>query len=382
MRKGSNYFRPSAWTVFMTNLPGAATNPRVIRNIIFDWSGTLVDDLPAVWQATNHVFRRAGLGELTLDQFRREFCLPFTRFYDQHVPHVPISQLEDWFHGHFREAQDSVVELPFARDFLEFCRARQLRTFLLTTMHPQHFEAQTQRNGFDQFLERLYLGVWDKREKIASILTENELSPEETIFVGDMQHDIETARVGGIHSCGVLTGYNTLTQLRVSRPDLIVEHLGELRVILENNAMQLRPTAGALPSLPIATVGALIRDHAGRVLMVRTRKWSNLWGIPGGKIKRGETSPDALRREVREETNLELDDVQFVMVQDCIDSPEFYREAHFLLLNYTALCREPADVRLNHEAQEFRWVSPAEAMTMELNAPTRILLNKTLEEHH
>ena len=147
--------------------------------------------------------------------------------------------------------------------------------------------------------------------------------PAGAIFVGDMQHDIETARVGGIHSCGVLTGYNTLTQLRVSRPDLIVEHLDELRVILENNAMQLRPTAGALPSLPIATVGALIRDHAGRVLMVRTRKWSNLWGIPGGKIKRGETSPDALRREVREETNLELDDVQFVMVQDCIDSPEF-----------------------------------------------------------
>ena len=35
--------------------------PRVIRNVIFDWSGTLVDDLPAVWHATNHVFRNAGV---------------------------------------------------------------------------------------------------------------------------------------------------------------------------------------------------------------------------------------------------------------------------------------------------------------------------------
>ena len=33
----------------------------VIRNIIFDWSGTLVDDLPAVWRATNHVLRQAGV---------------------------------------------------------------------------------------------------------------------------------------------------------------------------------------------------------------------------------------------------------------------------------------------------------------------------------
>ena len=33
----------------------------MIRNMIFDWSGTLVDDLPAVWSATNHVLTPAGL---------------------------------------------------------------------------------------------------------------------------------------------------------------------------------------------------------------------------------------------------------------------------------------------------------------------------------
>ena len=47
----------------------------------------------------------------------------------------------------------------------------------------------------------------------------------------------------------------------------------------------------------------------------RTHKWSNLWGIPGGKVKWGETSEDALRREVREETNLSVVDVRFVLVQ-------------------------------------------------------------------
>jgi len=52
---------------------------------------------------------------------------------------------------------------------------------------------------------------------------------------------------------------------------------------------------------PVATVGALI-THRGRLLMIRTRKWSGKWGIPGGKIERGETAEEALRREVREET--------------------------------------------------------------------------------
>ena len=74
--------------------------------------------------------------------------------------------------------------------------------------------------------------VWDKRQKIHEILEENKLTPDETLFIGDMQHDIETARHGGIHSCAVLTGYNTLEQLRAAEPDLIVEHLRELREML------------------------------------------------------------------------------------------------------------------------------------------------------
>jgi len=66
--------------------------------------------------------------------------------------------------------------------------------------------------------------------------------------------------------------------------------------------------------------------------------------------------------------------VEFVLVQDCIGSKEFYRDAHFVLLNYCCRAADPLDVRLNAEAQEFRWVPMAKAMQMELNQPTRILL--------
>ena len=349
----------------------------MIRNIIFDWSGTLVDDLPAVLKASNFVLTQAGRPEMSLDEFRAEFALPFTKFYDRHTPHVPMPQLEEWFHSSFKNAQESVCELPHAREFLKFCRAKKLRTFLLSTVYGDYFRAQCRVTGFDAFLDRPYTDVWDKRKKIHDILAENHLNPTETLFVGDMEHDIETAQHGGIHSCAVLTGYNTLQQLRMAEPDLIVEHLGELRHILEQNRLHLKPETEQFEELhpPLATVGALIFNGAGEVLMIRTHKWSNLWGIPGGKIKWGETSEAALRREVLEETGLKICDIQFVLVQDCIHSKEFYRDAHFVLLNYTCRCaaKNPR-VKLNEEGREFRWVKPAAALKMKLNKPTRILI--------
>jgi phosphoglycolate phosphatase-like HAD superfamily hydrolase/ADP-ribose pyrophosphatase YjhB (NUDIX family) len=356
----------------------------VIRNVIFDWSGTLVDDLPAVWAATNHVLSRAGIPEMTLERFRAEFCLPFTRFYERHTPEVPLAQLEEWFHGHFREVQDSVQPLPHAREFLEFCRERSLRTFVLSTVHREHFAVQCQRTGFAAYLDRPYVEIWDKRKKIHELLAENGLAPSETVFIGDMEHDIETARHGGVESCAVLTGYNSYTQLRAAGPDLVVEHLGELREVLERNGMKLRldngSTDGAVDARPVVTVGALIFDASGQVLMIRTHKWSNLWGIPGGKTRFGESSEAALRREIKEETDLEITDTRFVLVQDCIHSREFYRDAHFVLLNYTCRCAGPPKVRLNEEALEFRWVAPEGALKMRLNEPTRILLEAVMAD--
>jgi len=164
--------------------------------------------------------------------------------------------------------------------------------------------------------------------------------------------------------------------LRAAEPDVIVEHLRELREILEQNELHLKPQARRFEEShpPIVTVGALIFNSAQEVLMVRTHKWSNLWGIPGGKIKWGEASMDAVRREIKEETNLDITDIKFVLVQDCIHSKEFYRDAHFVLLNYTCRCAGEPEVKLNDEAREFEWVGLERALEMQINQPTRKLL--------
>jgi len=358
----------------------------MIRNIIFDWSGTLVDDLPAVWRASNHVFERAGVEPMSLEDFRAEFALPFKPFYDRYTPHVPDDERESWFHGHFPEVIHTIEDLPHARRFLEFCEASGFKVVLLSAIPQAQYEFLAERNGFARFFQGHELGVRDKRERIHDLLSRHGMNPEETLFIGDMQHDVDAARAGGVHACATLTGYNTLSQLRESEPDLIVEHLGELLELFERGeiAARLKDGFGEREggAQPVATVGGFAFNEAGEALFLRTHKWSGLWGMPGGKIKYGERSVEAFARELKEETNLDGEEIAFVMAQDCVEPEEFYRKAHFILLNFVCRVAGEPRVELNDEAREFRWMKLEESLKLSLNGPSERLVRRLLEDRN
>ena len=204
-----------------------------IRDVILDWSGTLVNDLPPVFDTTNHVFATCSLPALTLNEFRREFCLPIRKFYERRIPNVPQTKLEEIFLGRYREVQDQISLLPHTMDFLKFCRQGGYGVYIASTVDAHTYEYQVARFGLTGLITKPYIGIEDKREKIHHIIEENQLAPEATLFVGDMEHDVETGKHGGVHTCAVLTGYNHVETLRAMKPDLICEHLGELQAILE-----------------------------------------------------------------------------------------------------------------------------------------------------
>jgi len=204
----------------------------MIRNVILDWSGTLADDLGPVLDATNGIFREYGRKELTLEEFRRHFRLPFSGFYAELLPEATSEGLEALYERFFDGLQDSIELLPGAREFLEFCRQTRRRTFLLSTIKPDHFERQAGRLGVKGYFDHCYVGIMDKREKIREILQTHSLDPAETIFVGDMLHDLETARHGGIFGVAVLTGFDPPDKLLAGDPAVIVRDMAALAAIL------------------------------------------------------------------------------------------------------------------------------------------------------
>lgn len=205
----------------------------MFKNLIFDWSGTLVDDLALTLDASNYVFRQYGKEELSTEQFREEFQLPYPDYYANVLPDANLNELENHFRQAFKISQEPVDVLPHAREFMEWCNNRNIRCFVLTSVDAKEFMIQCEELGMRGYFEGIHAGIRHKDRHIHAMLAEHGLDPHETAFIGDMQHDMETAHVGGIAGIAVLTGYNSAKQLAKVKPDIIVPDLEVLRHTLE-----------------------------------------------------------------------------------------------------------------------------------------------------
>lgn len=113
---------------------------------------------------------------------------------------------------------------------------------------------------------------------------------------------------------------------------------------------------------PEPTVGALIENTQGEVFLAKSPKWNNKWVLPGGHVGVGEKIEEALVREVKEETGLDVRPVHMLAVKDAIYPKEFHKKKHFVFIDY--LCKHVGgDVKLDgKELTEHAWVKPEDAL--------------------
>ena len=127
-------------------------------------------------------------------------------------------------------------------------------------------------------------------------------------------------------------------------------------------------------------VGALIFDDEARILLVERGRepLKGWWSLPGGVVETGETLADAIRREVREETNLEIDPVQPVEIFERImPDADGRAEYHYVLVDY--LCRAAAgEPKPGDDVAAVRWASKHELAAIRLTEGTLGVIEKAL----
>lgn len=129
---------------------------------------------------------------------------------------------------------------------------------------------------------------------------------------------------------------------------------------------------------PEPTVGALIENSKGQILLVKSPKWGDLFTIAGGHVELGETLEDALKREIKEEVGLDIYDIRPLMSQEAIFSPQFYKRRHFIFFDFYCKCKDQ-DVKLDGvEITSYGWFDPRDALRLNLDQFTRRMIEKYL----
>lgn len=101
--------------------------------------------------------------------------------------------------------------------------------------------------------------------------------------------------------------------------------------------------------------------------------------IPGGHIELGEKIEEALKREIKEETGLDVFDIEFICVQEFIFDEKFWKKKHFIFLDY-ACKTNSSKVRLNSEGQEYVWASLKEALKLPIDSYTRYAIEEYIKK--
>lgn len=172
------------------------------RHLVWDWNGTLLDDLGIVIQAVNRSIASFGLNAITADDYRDHYTRPVRRFYDNLFGRVIDD--EEWlrlntgFHDAYFEMAVEVDLAPGAHEALDMLEDAGWTQSLLSMSPQEWLEGIVDRLGLTRRFE-LVDGLSGSTGGLKAIYLEKHLEilaipGQSTVVVGDTPDDVAAAR--------------------------------------------------------------------------------------------------------------------------------------------------------------------------------------------
>ncbi|GGM57177.1 HAD family hydrolase [Dactylosporangium sucinum] len=182
-----------------------------MKHLVWDWNGTLLDDLKLVVDATNVCLATVGGPVITAEEHRRDFRRPILDYYayvlQRPVDQVEFQLLDDAFHGAYRLGLPQVQLVPDALDAMTGWPGTQS---LLSMFFHDELLVEVERHGLAARLVRVdglpgTVGGHLKATYLERHLAALELDPAEVVLIGDSVDDGDAARSVGA-SCVLYAG--------------------------------------------------------------------------------------------------------------------------------------------------------------------------------
>ena len=208
------------------------------RAVLFDFDGTLGDSYPAITASVNHVRARHGLPPLSEPEVRRHVGRGPHYLLSHTVPAGSVEANIAAYRAHHPSVLRSGTRLlPGAAEVLQALHERGLRLGICSNKPVVFTRQLIEYLGVASFLD-LVLGPEDvPRPKPAPdmlrlALARLSVPASQTLYIGDMGVDIQTARAAGVAVWVVPTGSDEIEALKQARPDRLLLDLEELRALL------------------------------------------------------------------------------------------------------------------------------------------------------
>lgn len=203
----------------------------MIKNIIFDWSGVINDSVKNQLCIVNKIFKEFGAKEIFLEEMKENWEQPYMSFYNKYLPNLTLEQEQIAYKKAILECLNSKA-YPGIVDLLKNFKEKEIKMMILSSDLPETLFSGINSFGLDNIFIDIIANAHHKLEGIQELIKRNNLKKEETIFIGDSNHEIEEGRNAGILTGAVTWGYCTKEKLESLKPDFLINNLDELKLVI------------------------------------------------------------------------------------------------------------------------------------------------------
>lgn len=206
-----------------------------IEAIIWDWNGTLLDDVNLSIKVMNEMLKKRNIKSITKDRYLEIFDFPVKNYYDK----LGLDAEKEWdqvameFINGYRDHITTVKLFPEAQEILQYFNKKGVKQFILSAMEHDsllklvdHFEL-TQYFSIIQGIEDHF--AKGKLKQGRSLIEKIQTDPNKIVFIGDTLHDAEVADSLGVHSVLIARGHHSKQRLIASGKAVYDSHLDLLK---------------------------------------------------------------------------------------------------------------------------------------------------------